>query len=124
MAGEKVKLDDGGSNTLEFYIDGYSEIDKDFDAYSRTQDATLKHYTITSKKIFNLSVKNMPNSDKDTLKTIYDLRTTLNFRRKESDGSATAQVVWRGDFNLHTPTNKSHALIDKIYEGNILLEEI
>ena len=124
MAGEKVKLDDGNSNTLTFYVDGYSEIEKDFDAYLRTQDLTLKHHTITSKKIFNLSVKNMPASDKDTLKTIYDLRTILNFRRKDNDGSATAEVVWRGDFNLHTPTNQSHVFVDKIYEGSIVLEEI
>ena len=124
MAGEKVKLTDEGSNELEFYVDSYSEIDRDFDAYARAQDASLKHYTVTSKKVFMLGVKSISDSDHDTLKTIYDLRQSLSFYRKENDGSATATVVWKGDFNFHTPTNKSHQFLDRMYEGSILLEEV
>lgn len=123
MAGEKVKLTDEGSNELEFYVDSYTEVDTDLDQYARANDGTLKHYQITSKKEFTLGVKNISDSDKDTLKTIYDLRSALNFYRKENDGSETAEVMWRGPFNLHTPTNKSHAFMDRIYEGTITLVE-
>lgn len=124
MAGAHVKLDDGNSNTLTFYVNSYDEQDVDYDVYQRTTDKTMKSYNIARKKRFSLGLKNMNNSDKDTLKTIYDLRTALDFYQKATDGSRTAQVIWKGNFNLHTPTNKSKQFLNLIYEGSIILEEV
>jgi hypothetical protein len=124
MTNYNVKLTDAGSNTLEFAVDQYNEIDVDYDIYSRSTDASLKHYNIAMKKQFILGLKNITDTIKSSLKTIYDLRVTLNFYRHADDGAYTAQVVWKGAFNLHTPTNKSTQFLERLYAGTITLEEI
>lgn len=118
-----VKITDGGANTLSFCVDNYSEVDMDFDKYKRATDMSLKHYEIGNKKIFSMSVRNISNSEYSTLKTIYDLRVELDFYR-DSTGAKTADVIWQGNFDLHTPTEGSHNFIGTIYEGSIRLEEV
>jgi len=124
MTDYNVKLTDAGDNTLEFAVDQYSEIDADYDIYGRSTDASLKHYNIARKKQFVLGLENITDTVKDNLKTIHDLRVTLDFYRHADDGSYAAQVVWRGGFNLHTPTNRSTQFLDRLYAGTITLEEI
>lgn len=119
----QVKLTDGGANTLSFNIDTFRESDIVFEDNKRSTDGTLKSYYITTKKRWELSVRNISNSDKNTLKTIYDLHTTLNFHRVYS-GAKTADVIWMGNFDLHTPTEESYQFTTRIYQGTIILEEI
>lgn len=118
-----VKLTDGGANTLTFSVDSYGEEDQDFDVSKRTTNATLKSYVVADKKFFVLGVRNITNTEYTTLKTIYDLKGSLEFYRIH-DGAKTADVYWTGEFNLHTPTKRSHSLMSKLYQGTINLQEI
>jgi len=120
----QVKLIDASSNEASVYVDSYEEEDVDNDIYQKSTDGSLKTYTIGHKKRFVLQFNNLDASDKDLLKTIYDTRSLISFYRNADDGSATASCIWRGGFNLHTPTNSSHIFIDKIYAGSITLEEV
>ncbi|MFW9872362.1 MAG: hypothetical protein ACFFG0_04610 [Candidatus Thorarchaeota archaeon] len=117
-----VKLTDGGANTITFSPDTYNERDIDLDLYNTTADGSLRQYTIGNKKEFTLSVKNIENSDYSTLKTIYDLRTTLQFFR-DSAAAKTADVFWTGDFEIHTPTEESRVFVATIYQGTIVLRQ-
>ena len=121
----QVKLTDGGANTLSFVVDSYRRYDIEFASRKRATDGTLKSYYITTKKGFELSVKNMSSTDKATLKTIYDLHTTLEFYEAYG-GAKTADVEWQGNFDLHTPTEESYqlGLVGGLFQGTIVLEEI
>ena len=118
-----VKLSDGGSNTLTFYIDSFGGPTYiDYDKYGRSTDTTFKHYTIGKKRRWELGINALPSSDRTTLLTIYSLRTTLEFY-EDSAAAKTANVFWQGNFNF-IPTQKHRHFKDKIYEGSIILEEI
>lgn len=119
-----AKLMDNAGNELAFRPDTIEETDMSFDKRGRSQDATLKSYTVANKKRFVLGFRNISSTLKDNLKTIYDLDTYLDFYRQSSDSTRTAMVVWVEGFNLHTPTNQSFALLDRLYQGEIVLEEI
>lgn len=119
-----AKVMDNAGNELAFRPDTIEETDISFDKRARSQDATLKSYTVANKKRFVLGFKNISNTVKDNLKTIYDLDTYLDFYRQSSDSTRTAMVVWVEGFNLHTPTNQSFAFLDRLYQGEIVLEEI
>ena len=117
------KLTDDGSNTINISCT-ISEVDQNFNHVKRSLDQSIKSYVISDKKKFVLTVKNIGDTDHDTLKTIYDLKSELSFYRNTSDGSAAAAVRWVGDFNFHTPTNKSYSFLNRIYEGKIELQEV
>jgi len=118
-----VKLTDNGSNTINFGVDSYEEIDANNDINSRTQSGDMHHYAKTDKKKFVMSVRNMNASTKDDLKTLWNTHSLYDFYR-EADGASTAEVIWEEDFNLHTPTNESRQFIDLIYQGQIVLKEV
>lgn len=117
-----VKLTDGGANTLTFDVDSYfGPTYIDFDSYNRTTDATLKHYTVASKRRWELGIKNISNADKSTLLTIYNLRSALEFH-EDSAAAKTANVFWMGEFNF-VPTGQHRFFWNVLWEGSIILEE-
>ena len=117
------KLTDGGSNTINISCT-ITEVDINFNHVARSIDGSIKSYIISNKKKFELVIKNISDTDHDTLKTIYDLKSELSFYRNTSDGTSAAAVRWVGDFNFHTPTNKSYSFLNRIYEGKIELQEV
>lgn len=120
---QTVKLTDGGSNTITFDVDSYNEVDMDFDIYDRSSNNTLLHYNKGEKKKFTLGVKNISSANKTTLETIKNLRIELDFYR-DSASSKTADVFWTNEFDLHTPSDEHRFLVDKVYQGTIVLEEV
>ena len=118
-----IKLSDGGSNVLSFMVDSFDgpkEIT--FDKISRTSNGSLKQYEVAQKLKWELKVNNITNDEYNYLKTLYELRTTLEFY-EDADAAKTADVFWMPPFDF-APTGRHRYFRGTIWEGIIILEEV
>lgn len=111
-------------DTVSINPDFYEEAILNTDINNRVITGDLMHYSKTDKKRFVLGFRNATATQKNALKTVYDNHLAFYFYRNIEDCVLTAQVMWVGDFNFHTPVEQSRQFTDLIYQGTIILEQI
>lgn len=115
----------GGVSDYTFTVDFYSPIQVRQRSLYKTINGTTKSYTLWNKWKFNLAFNNITSDIETNFKTIWDLDTELVFYPDDSVTETSYTVYWISDnYPFKTPINNSHQFINKLYQGEMELEEI